>query len=86
MFAPLQFDAESQAGLPVIPILALQAVGSAAGNMICVHNVVAVLTTVGLVGKEGRVIKNNIVVSLFYAILAGIFAMVIMYVFKIDLF
>lgn len=86
MFAPLQFDAASQAGLPVIPILALQAVGSAAGNMICVHNVVAVLTTVGLVGKEGRVIKNNIVVSLFYAILAGIFAMVIMYVFKIDLF
>lgn len=82
MFGPLQFDAAVQAGLPVIPILALQAVGGAAGNMICVHNVVAALTTVGLVGKEGRVIKNNIVISLSYAILAGIFTMIIMYVLK----
>lgn len=82
MFGPLQFDAAIQAGIPVIPILALQTVGGAAGNMICVHNVVAALTTVGLVGKEGRVIKNNLVISLGYAILAGIFTMIIMYVLK----
>jgi len=82
MFGPLQFDAAIQAGIPVIPILALQTVGGAAGNMICVHNVVAALTTVGLVGKEGRVIKNNLVISLGYAILAGIFTMIIIYVLK----
>lgn len=77
MFGPLQFDAALQAGIPVIPILGLQAIGAAAGNMICVHNVVAVLTTVGLVGKEGKVMKNNIFISLGYAVLAGIFTMIV---------
>ncbi|HHY70122.1 MAG TPA: L-lactate permease [Thermoanaerobacterales bacterium] len=86
MFGPLQFDAAIQAGLPVIPIVALQAVGGAAGNMICVHNVVAALTTVGLVGKEGRVIRNNIVISLAYGILAGIVTIIIITVFKPNLF
>ncbi|MDD4570334.1 MAG: L-lactate permease, partial [Tepidanaerobacteraceae bacterium] len=86
MFGPLQFDAAIQAGLPVIPIVALQAVGGAAGNMICVHNVVAALTTVGLIGKEGRVIRNNIFISLAYGILAGIVTMIIVYVFKPNIF
>lgn len=86
MFAPLQFDAALQAGLPVIPIIALQAVGGAAGNMICVHNVVAALTTVGLVGKEGKVIRNNIVISIAYGVLAGIATIIIMAVFKPDIF
>ena len=86
MFGALQFDAAIQAGLPVIPIVALQAVGGAAGNMICVHNVVAALTTVGLVGKEGRVIRNNIIISLAYGILAGIATIIIMTVFKPNIF
>lgn len=86
MFGALQFDAAIQAGLPVIPIIALQAVGGAAGNMICVHNVVAALTTVGLVGKEGKVIRNNIIIALAYGILAGIATIIIMAVFKPDIF
>ena len=77
MFGSLQFDAAIQAGIPVIPTLALQTLGGAAGNMICVHNVVAVLTTVGLDGKEGKVIKNNLLVSLGYAVLAGIFTIIV---------
>ena len=40
-------------------VVALQAVGGAAGNMIAVHNVVAASATVGLVGKEGLLIRNN---------------------------
>jgi lactate permease len=39
--------------------------------MICVHNVVAVLSTVGLIGKEGLVIKNNLLISIMYGLLAG---------------
>jgi lactate permease len=81
MFGALQFDAAFQAGLPVIPILALQAVGGAAGSMICVHSVVAALTTVGLAGKEGKVIRNNLIICLVYGILAGIATIFIMTVY-----
>jgi len=81
MFGPLQFDVAIETGLPVIPVLALQALGGAAGNMICVHNVVAALTTVGLVGSEGKVIKNNVGISLGYAMIAGVVAMLLINVF-----
>lgn len=77
MFGALQFSAAKEVGIPVIATLGLQTVGAAAGNMICVHNVVAVLTTVGLVGKEGRVIKNNIKICIAYGIVAGLIAMII---------
>lgn len=72
MFGGLQFDVAILSDLPVIPILALQAVGGAVGSMICIHSVVAVLTTVGLIGKEGRVIRYNIIICLAYGILAGL--------------
>ena len=40
-------------------VVALQAIGGAAGNMICVHNVVAASATVGLVNREGEIIRMN---------------------------
>ena len=52
-------------------VVALQAVGGAAGNMICVHNVVFASATVGLLGKEGSVIRKTLVPMLGYALLAG---------------
>jgi lactate permease len=72
MFGVLQYDTGVQSGLPAVPVLALQAVGGAAGNMICIHNVVAVLTTVGLVGKEGLVVRKNLIIALSYAFFAGV--------------
>jgi len=73
MFGPFQYGVAKEVGLSAIPILSLQAVGGAAGNMICIHNVVAALTTVGLVGKEGLVIRKNITICLLYGALAGLF-------------
>ena len=72
MFGVFQLSTAEQIGLPVAPILALQAVGGAAGNMIAIHNIVAVLTTVGLLGKEGIVIRKNLPVALFYALASGL--------------
>lgn len=86
MFGGLQFSAANEIGLPVTPILALQSIGAAAGNMICVHNVVAVLTTVGLIGKEGKVIRNNIKISLLYCVLTGICGMCIVKFFMPNIF
>ena len=72
MFGVLQHNTAVQSGLLVQPVLALQAVGGAAGNMICVHNVVAVLTTVGLLGKEGLIIRKNALIGAGYAFFAGV--------------
>lgn len=52
-------------------MVALQAVGGAAGNMICVHNVVAASAVVGLVGKEGHVIRKTLLPFFYYALLLG---------------
>jgi len=72
MFGPFQFGAAVRTDLPPALILALQAVGGAAGNMICVHNVVAALTTVGLVGREGIVIRKNLPICIGYCLCAGL--------------
>lgn len=74
MFGVFQLNTAEEVGLPPVPILALQAVGGAAGNMICIHNVVAVLTTVGLLGREGSVVRKTLLISLIYALLAGAIA------------
>jgi lactate permease len=71
MFALFQYDVGSQIGVDPTWIVALQAVGGAAGNMICVHNVVAASAVVGLVGKEGSVIRKTIFPFLYYALFTG---------------
>lgn len=52
-------------------ILALQAVGGATGNMIAIHNVIAVCTVTGILGTEGIVIRRNLVPALLYAVTVG---------------
>ena len=49
----------------------MQAVGGAAGNTICVHNVVAASAVVGLAGREGAVIRKTLLVFIYYAAAAG---------------
>jgi lactate permease len=71
MFALFQYDVGSQIGVDPTWIVALQAVGGAAGNMICVHNVVAASAVVGLYGKEGIVIRKTILPFTYYALLLG---------------
>ncbi len=71
MFSLFQYDVGTQIGVDATWIVALQAVGGAAGNMICVHNVVAASAVVGLVGKEGDVIRKTLFPFTYYALLAG---------------
>ncbi len=77
MFSAFQYNIALQTGLNSALILGLQAVGGAIGNMICVHNVVAVCAIVGLIGKEGKIIRKNILPMLIYALLAGGIGMII---------
>ena len=52
-------------------IVALQAVGGASGNIICVHNIVAASAVAGLVGKEGAVIRKTLLPFCYYALMTG---------------
>lgn len=76
-FSPVQFSIAQQIGMSPDIVLALQVIGAGAGNMICVHNVVAASTVVGLSGKEGDIIRKTILPSIVYALLAGIGAFII---------
>ena len=71
MFSQLQYDVGARLGIDPTWVVALQAVGGAAGNMICVHNVVAASAVVGMNGKEGAVIRKTLIPFFFYALLAG---------------
>lgn len=71
MFSLFQFEVGQRILVDPTWIVALQAVGGAAGNTICVHNVVAASAVVGLVGKEGVIIRKTLVVFTYYALLAG---------------
>jgi len=70
-FALFQFDVGLRIDVSPLWIVALQAVGGAAGNMICVHNVVAAAATVGLLGKEGALMRKTLIPTAYYLIAAG---------------
>jgi lactate permease len=71
MFSLFQFDVGQRIGVDPTWIVALQAVGGAAGNMICVHNVVAACAVVGLLGREGFVLRLTLLPFVYYALLSG---------------
>ncbi len=79
MFSLFQFGVGERIGVSPTWIVALQAVGGAAGNMICVHNVVAASAVVGLSGKEGVVIRMTLVPFFYYALLPGSLGYVIVW-------
>ena len=84
MFALFQFGVAEKLLLPTTLIVAMQAVGAAAGNMIAIHNVVAASATVGLLGKEGLVLEKTIIPTLYYVILVGVLGMLSIYVFGLT--
>lgn len=77
MFSLFQFGVAQQIGADPTWVVALQAVGGAAGNVICVHNVVAACAVVGLVGREGDVIRITAMVFFYYIVVAGTAGMIL---------
>ena len=71
MFSLFQFEMGERIAVDPSWIVALQAVGGAAGNMICVHNVVAASAVAGLLGREGAVIRLTLLPFVYYALLPG---------------
>lgn len=77
MFSYFQFSTAQQIGLNAdlsSIVVAAQAIGGAAGNMIAVHNVVAAAAVVGLLNREGEVIRKTLIPMTYYVIQAGFIA------------
>ncbi|MCE8029090.1 L-lactate permease [Halomonas daqingensis] len=84
MLAEFQFNVAQQLDLSTAFMVALQAVGAAAGNMIAIHNVVAASATVGLLGREGETIRKTILPTIYYLVFAGAIAMIGFYVLNVS--
>ncbi|UNU73027.1 L-lactate permease [Moraxella nasovis] len=82
MFSHFQWSTAAQIGLDGTlagSVVALQAIGGAAGNMISVHNVVAACAVVGMINKEGLIIRKTLVAMTYYCIQGGLIGMAIIF-------
>jgi lactate permease len=84
MMAQFQFDTAHLIGVSGAMLVASQAVGAAAGNMIAIHNVVAASATVGMLGREGRVIRMTIIPTIYYLIMTGLITVIAVYVIGVS--
>ncbi len=79
MFAFFQHQVAAEIGISGAFVVALQAVGGAAGNMVCVHNVVAACATVGLLGVEGLMVRKVLLPLGYYLLAAGLLGLLGVY-------
>ena len=79
MFSLFQYSVSERLLLSGPVIVALQAVGAAAGNMIAIHNVVAASATVGVLGQEGITLRKTIIPTIYYVSATGLLGMAVVY-------
>jgi lactate permease len=86
LFAEFQWSMATQIDLPRQVIVAAQVVGGAMGNLVCIHNIVAVCAVVGLPGKEGAILRQTFWPFLLYGLVVGLAASLLSFVFFPYLF
>ncbi|WP_321468304.1 L-lactate permease [Halarcobacter sp.] len=84
MLSQFQFGVADALSVSTALMIALQAVGAAAGNMIAIHNVVAASATVGLLDQEGETLRRTVIPTLYYCLIAGILGLIGMYILGIT--
>jgi len=84
MFSLFQYGVAERLMISGAMVVALQAVGAAAGNMIAIHNVVAASATVGLLGREGETLRKTILPTLYYLLLVGLLGLLAIYVLGVQ--
>ena len=68
LFTNLQFETAAGVGVSTVFAVAMQTVGGAVGNITCINNAVAASATLGISGKEGKLIKINFPAMLIYTL------------------
>lgn len=71
-FGPIQDSIAAQLSQDRTTILALQSVGGAMGNMVAIHNIVAVSSVLGLVNREGEILRQTVGPMLLYGAIAAV--------------
>jgi lactate permease len=84
MLSQFQFEVANALSVSGALLVALQAIGAAAGNMIAIHNVVAASATVGLLGQEGKTLRKTILPTIYYVLAVGLLGWIAINVFNIS--
>jgi lactate permease len=84
MFVLFQYGVADSLGMSMAMIIALQAVGAAAGNMIAIHNVVAASATVGLLGQEGPTLRRTLLPTFYYLVVVGLMGLFAVHILKVG--
>jgi len=71
-FGGIQKSIAQNLTLDSTAILSLQSVGAAMGNMVCINNIVAVCSVLGIEKKEGDILKRTFLPTIIYGIIAVI--------------
>ena len=74
-FGAVQYSVATATGLSVPLILALQSVGGAMGNMVCINNIIAGCSVLGIDKAEGSILKKTAIPMIVYGIIAAIVAL-----------
>lgn len=83
-FALFQFATGEEIGVNPETVVATQAVGGAGGNPVAIHNIVAASATVGLLGREGDLIRKTALVTAYYCLTAGVIGYFMIYGFGLH--
>ena len=84
MCSQFQFGVASSLGISSALIVSVQAIGAAAGNVVAIHNVVAASASVGLLGREGSILRKTVWPTLYYVLFTGLIAMFAVYVLGVS--
>jgi len=84
MFSAFQYGVADRLLISGVMVVALQAVGAAAGNMIAIHNVVAASATVGLLGREGATLRKTILPTIYYLAVIGVLGLLAVHVLRVG--
>lgn len=72
LFGEFQYSTATAIGLSPLLIAAAQAFGAGIGNIIAPHNIIAGAATVGLIGREGDVLKVTLPICLLFTVTGGV--------------
>jgi len=71
-FGGIQDSISQSVGLDQSLVLSLQSVGAAMGNMVCINNIIAVCSILGIYNQEGFILKRTVIPMGVYGIIAGL--------------
>lgn len=81
LFANFQWDAATALNYTAnqhFIAVAAQGVGGAMGNMICIHNIVSACAVLGLIGREGQILRKTWIPFVLYGLFTGLMVFILM--------